>query len=151
MITLRRVRADDDDFNTLITELDSELRERYGETQIRFDGLNRVPEDAHVVVAYNEKEPAGCGCFKSAGDGVVELKRMFVRHSFRGRGISKLICGELEKWAVDLRYQRIILETGVRQPEAISLYESVGFRRIGNYGEYQGNGMSVCMEKVLLL
>ena len=44
----------------------------------------------------------------------------------------------------------MILETGVRQPEAIALYESIGFKRIYNYGEYRGNGMSVCMEKVLL-
>ena len=152
MVSLRRTRPSDDDFAALVKELDRELFERYPEFQDDNDFLNIVPSDARVVVAYDNGVPVGCGCFKDTIDpGEAELKRMFVRRDSRGRGISKLICGELEKWAAETGYRRMILETGVRQPEAIGLYESAGFRKINNYGEYQENGMSVCMEKVLII
>jgi putative acetyltransferase len=42
------------------------------------------------------------------------------------------------------------LETGVRQPEAISLYEKLGYHRIPNYGKYRDSEMSVCFEKILV-
>lgn len=149
---MRHMQSTDRDFTDLVKELDRELCERYPGFQDDHVFLNIVPPDARVVIVYDSGIPVGCGCFKDTSiSGEAELKRMFVRRESRGRGISKLICSELEKWAVDLGYQRIILETGVRQPEAIGLYESVGFKRIDNYGEYQGNGMSVCMEKVLMV
>ena len=44
---------------------------------------------------------------------------------------------------------RLVLETGVRQPEALGLYASAGFERIELYGEYVGSELSVCMAKAL--
>ena len=81
---------------------------------------------------------------------VAELKRVFVKVDFRGRGYSKPIVSELERQALVRGYKVMRLETGVRQPEAISLYESLGYHRIPNYGEYRESSLSVCFEKKLV-
>ncbi len=55
--------------------------------------------------------------------------------------------GELERWAQQLGYQRCVLETGKKQPEAIALYTRRGYHLIPNYGQYVGVESSVCFEK----
>jgi putative acetyltransferase len=55
----------------------------------------------------------------------------------------------LERYAQLWDYRGIRLETGVRQPEAQQLYESMGFRRIEPFGPYVGNPTSVCFEKAV--
>jgi putative acetyltransferase len=76
-----------------------------------------------------------------------EIKRMFVRETFRGRGYSRLILRRLEELAQSHGFRRLVLETGAAQPEAIGLYESAGYVRIPNYGHYAGNPHSVCFAK----
>jgi hypothetical protein len=56
---------------------------------------------------------------------------------------------ELETWAGELHYTSCLLETGLKQPEAIRLYEKNGYALIPNYGQYAGVDNSVCFEKVL--
>ncbi len=70
---------------------------------------------------------------------------MFVLTGFRGKGIAKCILAELELWAKELNFTNCILETGKKQPEAISLYKNMGFKEMPNYGQYQGVENSVCM------
>jgi GNAT superfamily N-acetyltransferase len=77
------------------------------------------------------------------------MKRVFVRAEYRRRNIARDIVVELESWAREDRDRRIILETGTKQPEALRLYESLGYRAIPNYGEYEGKPVSVCMAKSL--
>jgi GNAT superfamily N-acetyltransferase len=77
----------------------------------------------------------------------VEIKRMFVRETYRGRGYSRLILLRLEELAQRRGCRRVVLETGVGQPEAIGLYESAGYLRIPNYDQYAGNPNSVCLAK----
>jgi GNAT superfamily N-acetyltransferase len=72
---------------------------------------------------------------------------MYTLPGKRGRGIASRILNELEKWAAELSYNKCILETGNRQPEAIMLYQKNGYNRIPNYGQYQGIENSVCFEK----
>jgi putative acetyltransferase len=80
----------------------------------------------------------------------MEVKRMFVVEEKRGQGIASKVLIELEKWAKELHYEKCILETGVKQPEAIRLYEKSGYRRIPNYGQYKDVAASVCFEKRIL-
>jgi hypothetical protein len=51
--------------------------------------------------------------------------------------------------ARELGYERIRLETGVRQPEAQDLYKQAGFEPIPNYGVFVGERRSICMEKLV--
>jgi GNAT superfamily N-acetyltransferase len=98
-------------------------------------------------VAYHNNEPIGCGCFKTYADGSAEIKRMFVDAGERNRGVASEILKELCKWAAEEGFERVILETGLKQPEAIRLYTKGGFKVIPNYPPYVGMEQSVCMEK----
>lgn len=103
-----------------------------------------------VVLAFSGNEPVACGAFRpSIMDSTIEIKRMFVHPDFRGKGISRLILAELEQWAREQQYTSAILETGIKQPAAISLYAKSGYQRIANYGSYQDIEESICMRKEL--
>jgi len=102
-----------------------------------------------VVVAYDDGQPAGCGAIKEYAPAVMEVKRMFTRPQSRGRGVASKVLRELEIWAGELSYKKCILETGVRQQEAIGLYKKSGYKLIPNYGQYAGIENSVCFEKEL--
>ncbi|MCL3863150.1 GNAT family N-acetyltransferase [Actinotalea sp. K2] len=132
--------------------------EQQAELAARYDGVEDIEPDLPVeqmlatVVVSVDGEVAGCGALRAADgyrDGVGELKRMFVRPPFRGRGLSRLVLAELERRAVEQGLRRLLLETGVRQPEAIGLYRSAGYRRIPNYGPYVEEADSVCYARWL--
>jgi GNAT superfamily N-acetyltransferase len=101
------------------------------------------------VIAWLDDVPAGCGALRPMAPSVAEVKRMFVDPAHRGRGIGRAILAKLELVARGYGYSRLRLETGVRQPEAIHLYVSCGFRRIDCYGQYAGSALSVCYEKTI--
>jgi len=102
-------------------------------------------------VARIDGEPVGCGALKPfdpSGQGnIAEIKRMFVEPAMRGRGISRLILQALEEAAISCGYNTLVLETGIRQSEAIGLYEASGFHRMECYGQYADQPLSVCYEK----
>ena len=74
---------------------------------------------------------------------------MVVKPECRGNGIAKLILLELEKWAMEKGFTKSVLETGVKQPEAIRFYTKLGYVKTQNYGQYIGNENSICMSKKL--
>jgi len=149
MIRLERTTGDAGDFKRLTEKLDLELKKIYGSSQEEFDQYNIMSGIDTVVLAYADQQPAGCGCFKKAGNDTVELKRMYVEMDWRGKGIGALILEELERWASELGYQSIILETGTIQPDAIRLYKKHGFEITPNFAPYLGNELSVCFKKTI--
>ena len=74
---------------------------------------------------------------------------MYVAPEARGHGIGRALLAALEGEARSLGYGSVRLETGRRQPEAISLYRSAGFEPIACYGPYVDDPRSVCFEKQL--
>ena len=74
---------------------------------------------------------------------------MYVRPERRGAGIARMILSELETWAGEEGYMQSILETGIKQPEAIALYSRSGYRLIPNYPPYVDVAESICMKKEL--
>ena len=148
MISIRRSTAADPAFQSLVTELDEGLRNQYGAKQSKYDIHNKGLEGASVVIAINQDTPAGCGCFKTLEQAdTVELKRMYVQPASRRLGIAQQLLAELEQWATEKGYAKTRLQTAVKQPEAIALYEKCGYQHIDNYGPYIGDEDSVCMEK----
>jgi len=137
----------------LIRELSAELARRYDYME---DGSGDFePEDAlgpkgAFVIGRRGGRPVACGAIRPLDEGVAELKRIFVEPEFRGRGYSKVVMRKLERLARECGYKVVRLETGVRQPEAIALYENLGYHRIKNYGKHAGSEMSVCFEKRLI-
>ena len=149
MISVKRTTPDDPSVMGLIKKLDRELWERYPTNQSFFDAFNKLPEDARVVIAFNDETPVGCGAFKplELPEKAVEIKRMYVDPSVRGRAIGVLLLESLESWAKEDGFDIAQLETGDNQPEAIRLYEKVGYQRIPNYEPYIGVEISLCYGK----
>ncbi len=137
----------------LISALSAELARRYDNMEDGSGGFK--PQDAlgprgAFVIGRVGGGPVACGAIRPLEEDVAELKRVFVKAEFRGRGYSKAGVKQLELQARVRGYRVMRLETGVRQPEAIALYESLGYHRIPNYGAYRDSGLSVCFEKPLV-
>lgn len=145
-----RTDSNNPDFVELVKQLDADLAIRDGDDHAFYDQFNKLDAIKHTVVAYNEANRAmGCGAIKQFETGTMEVKRMFVPLEERGKGIAGEILRELEIWAKELGNDKCILETGIKQPEAISLYKKSGYRFIDNYGQYAGVENSVCFAKLL--
>ncbi|MCF8449398.1 MAG: GNAT family N-acetyltransferase [Taibaiella sp.] len=149
MVILIRTDATNPDFRKLVAALDEDLAVRDGEEHSFFDQFNKLDQIKHVVVAYSGTEAVGCGAIKDYATGIMEIKRMYVPVEKRGQGFASLILKELEIWAKEMNYLRCILETGVKQPEAIALYKKNEYALIPNYGQYASVASSMCFEKVL--
>jgi putative acetyltransferase len=147
MPEITRTDSGNKDFRELVKLLDRELETRDGGEHVFYAQYNTLDKIKHAVVCYHEGKPVGCGAFKEYDKKTVEIKRMFVKTAFRGRGLAVHILKELEKWAAELDYTHGLLETGLKQPEAIKLYQKSGYVQIPNYGQYQGVKNSVCMMK----
>jgi putative acetyltransferase len=142
-----RTRSDHVDFIKLVADLDADLRIRDGADHAFFAHFNKIDTIKHVVIAFENDKPAGCGAIKTYSEGIMEIKRMYVAPELRGKGIATTILTELERWAFELGYDQCILETGIKQPEAIGLYKKQGYTPIPNYGQYEKVITSVCMQK----
>lgn len=146
----KRVNSEDSEFNDMIKELNKELRERYGELQLSYEGFNKVENLNTVVVGYHYNMPVVCGCLKEMNSETAEIKRLYVKRGYRQKGFAELALKELESWAVELGYSKTALETGREQPEAISLYKKYQYQIVPNFAPYTNMPNSVCMEKFLV-
>ncbi len=149
MVILKRCDSSNEDFLALTLALDADLTARNGQGQQAYDGYNRIAGLSTVLLATVQGRAVGCGCFKAFAPDTAELKRIFVLPHYRGRGIARQLVRGLEEWAGEQGFRTIILETGLLQQEAIRLYESCGYRRCENYGQYAGMPDSVCFTKAL--
>ena len=147
MIKIIRTNSENEDFRELVKLLDKELAERDGDAHPFYAQYNKIDKIKYAVVAYLDNIPVGCGAIKGYSEKTVEVKRMYVLTANRSQGIGAIVLGELEKWAEELNFSELILETGKAQPEAIRLYTKSGYTIIPNYGQYEGIDNSVCMKK----
>jgi putative acetyltransferase len=147
MISIIRTDSDNLHFQELVKELDKDLAIRDGDDHAFYAQFNKTATLKHCIVAYKDGEPAGTGALRQLADDTMEVKRMYVPPAHRGQGIASAVLDELEKWARELGYKKCVLETGMNQPEAISMYNKKGYLRIPNYGQYANVGNSVCFEK----
>jgi GNAT superfamily N-acetyltransferase len=151
-LTLRPEPLDSAAARTLILALNAELGGRYpeaGANHFRLDPEEVGPGRGAFLVAYAGGEPVGCGAVRRLDAETAEIKRMFVVPGLRGQGIAGRVLSGLEDEARALGVRRLVLETGVRQPEAIALYRRFGFADIPAFGEYIGSELSVCLGKAL--
>jgi len=150
MIILKRTDSSDEQFISLVRKLDADLAIRDGEDHSFYSQFNKIDKIRHTIVAFENGEPMGCGAIKEFDPDAMEVKRMYTAPEGRGKGIASSVLRELEKWALEMSYKKCVLETGKRQPEAISFYKKNGYTVIPNYGQYIGIENSVCFEKRLI-
>jgi GNAT superfamily N-acetyltransferase len=83
------------------------------------------------------------------GDRVAEVKRMFVPARVRGRGYAREVLAFLEATAHADGVERLVLETGLMQPDAIGLYEAQGYEPVTPFGHYAESELVRCFGKDL--
>ncbi len=148
-MTIKRTDSSNKDFQNLVQLLDADLAIRNGEDHSFYDQFNKIDAIKNCIVIYVDEIPAACGAFKKFDEETVEIKRMYTNPDFRKKGLATTIVKELEFWAKELNYTKAVLESSLKQNEALSVYEKSGYTRIPNYGQYIGIDKSVCYEKVL--
>ncbi len=152
IVEVRREDIESSVASALIRALNEELSALYpepGATHFRLDAEEVAEGRGAFVVAFAASTPVGCGAIRRLDPDTAEIKRMYVDPDTRGRGVGRMVLASLEREARSLGVKRIVLETGVRQTEALALYTRAGFSMIPAYGEYVGSPVSVCMEKAI--
>jgi GNAT superfamily N-acetyltransferase len=115
----------------LLAWLEADLAARYPQASARrFDPDLFAAPGGHFVVAYVQSEPVACGGFRSVARDLAEIKRIYVRPEHRGRGLARALLATLEAEARRRGFERVILETQLRQPEAIELYRTSGYGQV---------------------
>jgi len=143
----------------LVEEVQGEYVARYGgrdETPI--DPAYFEEPDGAFFVGYLDGRPVATGAWRRRSDVLVdgsslaaEIKRMYVAPGARGRGLARAMLAHLEDTARASGAEVMVLETGLRQPEAIALYESSGYLPIAGFGFYKDAPLSRCMARNLRL
>ena len=149
----------------LVQELVAEVQ---GEYTVRYGGPDSSPVDpgefeppaGAFLVALLGDEPVGMvGLRAHAPDAdddspdaalpSAEIKRLYVRAGHRRAGHGRVILALLEERALAMGYRRLVLETGIEQPEAMALYAADGYHPIPGYGHYRCAPKSRSFAKVL--
>ena len=143
---------DSPDARRLVAALDAGLAELYPPEQ-RF-GPNLKAEHLEAgrgtfLIARDGGRAVGCGAIRLIDPSTAEAKRMYVEPDQRGRGVGAAVLAGLEAAARRLGARRVVLETGVLQEAAISLYQHAGFTPLDCWGEYASSPTSICLEKNL--
>ncbi|QLE72453.1 GNAT family N-acetyltransferase [Streptomyces rectiverticillatus] len=139
-----------------------EYAERYGDGDLTpLEPTQFAPPRGLYLIAYEpDGTPVATGGWRAHeandegyADGDAELKRMYVVPEARGRGLARRILAELEDSAREAGRTRMVLETGDKQPEAISLYVSSGYAPVPEaekFGLYRCYDSSRCFTKPLV-
>ncbi len=128
----------------------AEIAERYGTWESE-PGPEPTADDvtAFFVAFADDGTPLGCGGVRELSSTEAEVKRMFVDAAHRGTGVSTAIIRRLEQFGRERGWQRLVLETGDQQPDAVRFYTREGFTPIPRFGYYLDSESSLCFEKVL--
>ena len=137
------------DFQKLVKQLDAYLAIMDGDEHSFYNQYNKIDLLKNCIVIFEDETAGACGSIKAFDEQSMEIKRMFTLPEMRGKGIASKILNQLENWTKELGFSKTILETGIKQTEAIALYEKCGYKIIPNYGQYSGIENSVCYEKSL--
>ncbi|UDM00467.1 GNAT family N-acetyltransferase [Streptomyces longhuiensis] len=157
--TLQRVSFGHPDAIKLNDRVQLEYAERYGDDgdvtpldPTMFD----APRGLYLIAYDDGGTPLATGGWRTQdrndegySDGDAELKRMYVTPEARGLGLARRILAALEDDARAAGRSRMVLETGLKQPEAIALYGSSGYTPCSKFGHYRFEELSRCFAKAL--
>lgn len=139
------------DFIELCHSLDNYLNELVGgeENRAEYIPYNQLDDIHNVIIAYDDTIPVGSASFKKYDDECAEVKRVFVKQEYRGKGISNKLMELLENTAREQGIRYFVLESGEPLVAAMALYKKIGYKIIPNYGQYKDMPDSICMKKEL--
>ncbi|MBF4606089.1 GNAT family N-acetyltransferase [Curtobacterium sp. VKM Ac-1393] len=126
-----------------------EVDRTYGRPADRGRPLTGATAAAHVIARDRTGLALGTASLSAAGDGVFEVRRLFVRPDSRGQGVGDLLLLELLAQAEELQAPAVVAEIGALQPHAAALLTRNGFVRIMPFGPYREDSESVCFSRAL--
>ena len=151
-LVVRAVPWDDPEGEALRVAQQTEVSARYGTPDSEPGPKPTAADIAVFLVALDISDDGtgvavGCGGLRTLDDTHGEIKRMYVIPERRGTGVSTALLTALEGEARGRGWNRVVLETGDRQPDAMRLYEREGYVRVPNFGYYADSDLSICYEK----
>ena len=133
---------------TLVAELDKYQSVLYPDGSNYAMPLDRMANaQNYPFLAESEGQPVGCACLYLGDNGIAEIKRVYVAPAGRGKGVASSLIQALEAHVQTLSFTALFLETGIYQPEAIGLYQKLGYGMTGPFGDYTFDPLSVYMVK----
>ncbi|WP_424356811.1 GNAT family N-acetyltransferase [Methanocella sp. MCL-LM] len=150
-VTIALERPDTADAILLIGELEKYIVPLYPHDKEH--GLTQAEMvEAGVVffIIRSDDKPAGCGGVRFHGTEYGELMRMYVRPEYRGHGLGRLVLRHIEDYSREQGVKALRLKTGIYQPEALGLYERLGYRLIQPFGSYREHPLNRYYQKILL-
>ncbi len=147
-ISIKVINPDDEKAASILEELSANLYLRFGS-----DGRNSFTDWQNnnakfvFVTAELNNEIIGCGAIRPIEGNIGEVKRMYSK--FRGKKIGQTILAFLEKEAKQIGFTELVLETRVKNIEAVEFYKKQQYNIIPNYGKYIGRPEAICFGKSL--
>jgi len=128
-----------------LIELARDLIREYAQSlefDLDFQGFDQEMEDfpgqyalpgGCLYIAMDENQPMGCVALRDLGEGICEMKRLYVKPLFRGQKIGRLLAETVIKAAEDMGYDDMRLDTIPSMKQANMLYTALGFKPIPSY------------------
>ncbi|MFC7532086.1 GNAT family N-acetyltransferase [Actinoplanes sp. GCM10030250] len=113
------------------------------------DRIFEPHDDVAYLVGVVQGRAVACGAWQALDGGVAEVRRMYVRPAFRGRGLARQMIVAVEEEALAAGCPVIRLAAGTRLTAAIALYQSSGYRQVEPFGEHAAGPDRLCFEKRL--
>ncbi|HEV2729549.1 MAG TPA: GNAT family N-acetyltransferase [Terriglobales bacterium] len=112
-------------FSLCFQNFDKELAELPGDYE---------PPDGRLLLALYEEELAGCVALHKLDGEICEMKRLYLRPKFRGKGLGRALAEEVISEARQIGYKRMRLDTVEPvMKDAVAMYRRLGFREITPY------------------
>lgn len=149
-LSVSRESPDQPAVRTLLQQSDDYMAQRYpAESNHTVDISTLAQPQVAFFVARLDTVAVGCGALLVQDDASAELKRVFVAPEARGQRVAATLMQVLEDYARHAGVTVIRLETGTLQPEALALYQRLGYQTRGPFGHYAPDPLSIFMEKPL--
>lgn len=137
------MEAADERILELFSEHDDYMIGFLGGDQVYYTRYSEKEMIEKVWAAFAGEHPIGCIAYRKKAEGTGEVKRLYIREEYRGRGISRQLLKTLEDHAREQGCRSLFFDTRITLEPAVSLYRSYGFDIVFQQGLY------IQMEKVV--
>ena len=135
-MTIVSMNISDKSVLSLFSEHDDYMIDFLGDDKWCYTRYSENENIENVWVVYSDNFPIGCIAYRKKADGVGEVKRLYIRNEYRGKGISKALLKTVECYAKKQGCNTLFLDTRITLEPAVSIYRSYGFNIVFQQGLY---------------